>query len=180
MTLIEPDAGLLALAAGWLADEANHRWLDFRIGRQTVTAAMLAMMARRPAHMLRVFTADDGTPIGLVALSDIAPEFETAMLWYVLGAKEYGGRGYTSRAVARLLTAGFAERRLGAVHAWAVDVNRASIAVLTRNRFTLIGRQRRCHVVDGRHHDRLLYDLLAEEHAAHAVPHPDEELHHVR
>lgn len=177
MTLIAPDADLLALAATWLADETNHRWLDFGLGRQTVTAPVLTLMARRPANLLRVFTADDGTPIGLVALSDIAPEFGTAMLWYVLGARAYGGRGYTSRAVGELLTEGFSGRGLGAIHAWAVEINRASIAVLTRNGFSMIGRQRRCHVVDGHHHDRLLYDLLAGEHTGRDT---QRELHHAR
>ena len=169
MKLIAPDAGLLALAAGWLADDENHRWLDFGQGRQTVTVPMLAVMTKRPTNRVRIFTADDDeTAIGIVALSDISAAFGTANLWYALGAKEHGGRGYTSRAVAHFLTHAFAELPLGAVNAWAVDVNRASIAILVRNGFRLIGRQRRCHRVDGRPHDRLLYDLLAEEHAEHS------------
>jgi RimJ/RimL family protein N-acetyltransferase len=163
--LIAPDAELLALAATWLADESNTRWLDFGHGRQTLPPGALMLMAKQPAQMFRIFTSEtDDRPVGLVALSDIAPTFGTANLWYVLGAKEYGGRGLTTRAVSRLLTEAFADRHLVAVSAWAVDVNRASIAVLEKNRFTLIGRQRRCHVVGGDHHDRLLYDLLAEEH----------------
>ena len=165
VTLLEPDAGLLALAATWLGEPSNHCWLDFGQGRQALPAAALTLMARRPTNVLRVFTsAADTTPIGLVGLSDLSTAFRTANLWYVLGDKTYGGRGLTTRAVAQLLTAAFTTHGLRSVTAWAVDVNRASIAVLERNRFTLIGRQRQCHVVNGRHHDRLLYDLLAEEH----------------
>ena len=165
MKLLPPDGGLLALAATWLGDPANHRWLDFGQGRQALPAAALALLVHRPTNVVRVFTSDvDATPIGLVALSDVSTAFRTANLWYVLGDKTYGGRGLTSRAVARLLTTAFREHGLAAIDAWAVDVNRASIAVLEHNRFTLIGRQRRCHLIEGQPHDRLLYDLLAEEH----------------
>ncbi len=48
--------------------------------------------------------------------------------------------------------------------AWAVEHNTASIAVLKRNNFQLVGRQRQCHRIDDRPFDRLLFDLLASEH----------------
>jgi RimJ/RimL family protein N-acetyltransferase len=57
------------------------------------------------------------------------------MLWDVLGEKRSGGQGYTSRAVSEVLTLGFAEVGLGAVNAWAVEENAASIRILERNHF---------------------------------------------
>jgi RimJ/RimL family protein N-acetyltransferase len=160
-TLEAPD---LARAGAWLSDEQNSRWLDFGGGAQHLDAAALRIMTQRPLHALRLFTADDGEPIGLVALSNVAPRFGTATLWYVLGDKRYGGRGYTTRAVAGMLTLGFGTLGLRAVNAWAVEANTPSVRVLVRNRFRPIGRQRRCHVVDGRVCDRLLFDVLASEH----------------
>jgi RimJ/RimL family protein N-acetyltransferase len=150
--------------AAWLGDEQNSRWLDFGAGVQHLDAAALKIMAQRPVHALRVFAADDGEPIGLVALSNVSRRFGTATLWYVLGDKRYGGRGYTTRSVAGMLTFGFRTLGLGAVNAWAVEANTPSLRVLAHNRFRLIGRQRRCHVVDGHVCDRLLFDVLASEH----------------
>ena len=72
-------------------------------------------------------------------------------------------RGLATRAVNELLTEAFGAG-LRAIAAWAVDSNTPSIRVLERNGFRLIGRQRRCHVVDGQARDRLLFDLLAAEH----------------
>lgn len=169
MRLIEPDAAVLERAAGWLGHPGNGRWLDFGDGVQSLTLPALILMSKRRAHVLRAFTADDADePVGLVALSDVARTVGTARLWYVLGAKEHARRGLTTRAVSRLLTLGFTELGLAAVNAWVVDGNAASVAVLERNGFRPVGRQRRCHVMDGRRYDRLLYDLLAEEHGAHA------------
>jgi ribosomal-protein-alanine N-acetyltransferase len=110
------------------------------------------------------FTPDtNGTPIGVVALSNISRTFKTATLWYVLGDKRFAGQVHTGRAVSRLLGHAFDVLKLQAINAWAVDSNVASIRVLTRNGFQFVGRQRRCHIIEGRAADRLLFDLLASE-----------------
>jgi RimJ/RimL family protein N-acetyltransferase len=114
---------------------------------------------------VRGITPDsDDTPIGLVALSNIARNFQTALLWYVLGDKSYRGQGYTTRAVSEMLTLGFTELALQTVNAWTLESNQPSIKVLTRNHFQLVGRQRRCHRIDGHAFDRLLFDVLRTDH----------------
>jgi RimJ/RimL family protein N-acetyltransferase len=87
-----------------------------------------------------------------------------------LGNKKYGGLG--TRAVAEMLTIGFTELGLEAINAWTVETNLGGRHVVERLHFTYIGRQRRCHYVDGRHLDRLLFDILATEHegTSHAGP----------
>jgi RimJ/RimL family protein N-acetyltransferase len=155
------------MITGWLAQKENYQWLDFGSGNQQITPMLWQLMVRRESNVYRVFTAEGGeAPIGLVALSDVSRTFRTAMLWYVLGEKRWAGRGCTTRAVARMLTLAFAELGLRAVNAWAVSENLASIRILERNHFRLIGRQRQCHGIDGRALDRLLFDLLASEHPA--------------
>lgn len=162
---LEPlDNGLLHVVEAWLADEANHRWLDFGGGVQRLGAGALKVMAQRDLHVLRVFWAEGAPePSGLVALSNVTRRFGTATLWYVLGDKAQGGRGHTTRAVDALLGLAFGPLGLRAVNAWAVEGNAASIRVLLANGFQPIGRQRRCHVLDGRVCDRLLFDRLPGE-----------------
>jgi RimJ/RimL family protein N-acetyltransferase len=165
MKLRPLDEARVNLAAEWMAREENYQWLDFGLGKQILSAASLKVMMQRDIHLLMLFTADsDDTPIGLVALSNISQNFKTAMLWYALGNKAYSGQGYTTRAVSRILTMGFKEVGLGAIGAWTVEHNESSIRVLSRNRFQMIGRQRRCHYIKGHAFDRLLFDLLAVEH----------------
>ena len=156
------------LVAAWLSEPQNSRWLRFGPGIRTLEPLTLKLMVRLGRHMMRLFSAEDGgPPVGVVALSDIDPEFHTAMLWYVLGDTAHRGKGLTSRAVSRLLTEGF-NAGLGAVNAWVVDGNIPSIIVLQRNGFRLIGRQRMCHYIDDRPRGRLLFDLLASEHKEHS------------
>lgn len=151
--------------SGWLSRRENYQWLHFGPGRQAVDAITLKMMMQRDLHLMRAFTVD-GTndPVGLVALSDIDRDFGTASVWYVLGDKKVGGRGYTTRAVRRLLDIAFDELDLTAVQAWTVETNEPSRRVLRRLGFRLGGRLRSCHRIDGIAYDRLVFDLLAEEH----------------
>jgi RimJ/RimL family protein N-acetyltransferase len=158
----------LETVAGWMALEENSQWLDFGGGRQVLTAASLALMRQRDLHCLRLFTSDEGDPpIGIVALSNLIESFKSGTLWYVLGNKRYSGHGYTSRAVSDMLSIGFGQLKLESVNAWAVAKNTASVRVLEKNGFSLIGRQRRCHLIGRQLQDRLLFDLLSEEHEKH-------------
>jgi RimJ/RimL family protein N-acetyltransferase len=164
MQLRPLDARSVRLAAEWLARPENNRWLDFGRGVRIVTAPILTLMNKHDLHALRVYTPDDSdSPIGIVGLSEISAVHKTASLWYVLGDKRFGGRGYTVRAAAGMLALGFETLELRAVQAWAVEANAPSITVLQRTGFKLVGRQRKCHEIDGILHDRLLFDLLRAE-----------------
>lgn len=157
----------LDLVAGWLALEENYQWLDFGSGLQQLPLASLAAMVKRDIHDMLVFGEDGGTvPIGLVALSDIAANFASGTLWYVLGDKSCGGKGYTSQAVAAMLERAFGALGLVSVYAWTVSNNTGSARILKKNGFQRIGVQRQCHRIGETLHDRVSFDLLAEEYAA--------------
>lgn len=153
----------LGLAAAWLSEKDNYQWLDFGDGRQHVTPQWLKIALQRGTHVIRMFTSDAGAPIGIVGLGNVNLEFSTATLWVILGDKSMGGRGYASRAVSRMLTVGFTELGLNAISTWIVEHN-PSVRVAERVSFRPIGRQRQCHIIDGRAYDRLWFDLLASEH----------------
>lgn len=152
------------LVASWLARKENYQWLDFGNGRQTVTPALLKIMSQRDSHLMRVYTLP-GTdvPIGIVGLSNLDRAFKTATLWAIAGEKSFHSRGYAAIASSKLLSIAFRELGLRAVNAWVVDHN-PSLRGVERMGFRFIGRQRLCHCIDGRAYDRLLFDLLAQEH----------------
>ncbi|MBI4638173.1 MAG: GNAT family N-acetyltransferase [Candidatus Rokubacteria bacterium] len=159
------DPKLLEQIAEWMALKENYQWLDFGSGKQMLSAVSLKIMAQRDIHVIRAFTDDSGeVPIGVVGLSNVDRRFKTATPWCVLGDKRYAGRGYGNRALSKILALGFRELGLRSIFAWVVADNAVSLRMVERNNFRLIGRQRQCHDIDGRHHDRLLFDLLASEH----------------
>ena len=155
---------IVELAASWLAQKENYQWLDFGNERQLITPALLKVMAQRETHFLRVFTADkDDIPIGVVALNGVDRVFKTGTFWGLAGEKSFRYRGYGTLAASRFLTLVFRELGLHSVYTWVVDGN-PSLKIVERAEFRYIGRQRQCHVIDGRPYDRLLFDLLASEH----------------
>ena len=123
----------------------------------------LKIATQRGSYVLRLFTADDDRPIGVVGLGSINPHFKTVNIWVVLGDKSSAGRGYASLATSKMLTLGFEELGLLSIHTWIVEHN-PSIYVAKRVGFRPIGRQRLCHYIDGRVYDRLWFDVLASEH----------------
>ncbi|HEV2751587.1 MAG TPA: GNAT family protein [Gemmatimonadales bacterium] len=164
MKLLSLDsAERIELAAGWLNQEENNKWLDFGSGVQRLAPVTLKMMTQRDLHVLRLYTPPDSDlPIGVVGLSNVDRRFRTAgSLWAVLGRKRYGG--YAGRAAWMLLTLAFKDMGLESVGAWTVEGNVAARKQLEWLGFRYIGRQRRCHWIDGQPCDRLLYDLLAGE-----------------
>ena len=167
MALKQIEAAEIPLVAGWLSEPRNYQWLDFGRGVQRIEPVALRIMLQRDIHLLRTFTldGDDSRPVGIVGLSDINRNFGTATLWAVLGEKQYGRLGLTTPAVRDLLSIAFHELGLAAVNAWTLEHNRRAQRILDQLNFRLFGRQRSCHVVDGRRYDRLWYDLLAEEYS---------------
>jgi len=169
MRFVPLGADLITTVAGWMAEKANYQWLDFGNGVQILTPAALKIMAQRPLHHIRVFMPDDAdVPLGVVALSNIDRTFKTATPWAVLGDKTYrdkhGRPPSTSVALSKLFTIGFTELGLESIYAWVVEANAASLRLVERIQLRYVGRQRRCHWIDGRPYDRLLFDLLASEH----------------
>lgn len=155
---------LVRLVADWMSRKENYQWLDFGHGRQVLTPEWIKIMTQRDTDVLRVFTPDgEDVPIGVVGLNNVDRHFKTATAWAVLGNKSYARQGYTVRAFSKLLTLAFQELGLHAINSWLVDGN-PSIRIVEKLHFTLIGRQRQCHYIDGCPRDRLWFDLLASEH----------------
>jgi len=153
-----------AVAASWLNNEQNWKWIQAGSRAPRLDPVTFRIMTQRPSHSFHLFFDDERSePIGLVALSDLDVVSRSASVWCVLGEKECAGRGYSSRAVNDCLAYGFNELGLESISAWTLPLNIASLHILRQNGFRYIGRQRRCHPLDGKLYDRLLYDLLAEE-----------------
>jgi RimJ/RimL family protein N-acetyltransferase len=145
----------------WLEEPETAKWLDFGAGH-VVTAAAFKLGIARGTERIFIFSPEEGdAPAGIIGLSHIHPQFRTAMLWYALGDQRLSGRGLTTQAVLAVLEIAFGGVGLDAINAWTVVENRPSARILEKAGFRLIGRQRRCHYIDDRPCDRLLFDRLS-------------------
>lgn len=148
-------------AAGWLSDPQINRWLTSEWRGLDVSSRMIAVTVRNKRN--RVYTVRlDGTPCGLVGLSDIDTADRTGMIWYLLGDRAFSGRGVTSRAVGAAVRLAFEELDLASVYAWIMEDNVSSRRVLEKNGFREAGRIRRATDSGGRQVDRIYFDRIDE------------------
>jgi RimJ/RimL family protein N-acetyltransferase len=158
LTKIEP--GEWPTVYSWLADPENNQWLESDFG-EVNTPSQLQSLLNSDAHYVRLFkAASDGDALGLVGLSNMNRTLGTAMPWCVLNSESHAGKFYMIRALSRLLEVAFDEMGLQSLHAWTVETNIPSVRLLRYAGFRYIGRQRRCHMINGRVLDRLWFDLL--------------------
>jgi RimJ/RimL family protein N-acetyltransferase len=104
----------------------------------------------------------DRTPVGIVGLNGVDPNWGVAELGYYV-EPDSQGHGYATEAVDLLVDYAFDQRRLAKLEADALASNEGSQAVLEKNGFVEEGRFRGHAHVDGERVDVLRYGLLAEE-----------------
>jgi len=160
MVLTRVESGEVSTVYTWLADPQNNQWLEFDEGDMANPRKLRSMLSS-DTHYVRLFRASpEGDALGLVGLSNINRTLGTAMPWCVLNSDSHAGKFYMIRALSRLLEVAFDEMGLKSLHAWTVECNIPSVRLLRHAGFRYIGRQRRCHMINGRVLDRLWFDLL--------------------
>lgn len=105
---------------------------------------------------------EEGEIVGTVIVSGIDFRNGTAEIGYFLG-REYWNRGYASEAVKLTLEYCFRYLNLRKVYARTYENNMASIRVLEKNGFKLVGRLRKHAYTPDGYVDVLFYDLFREE-----------------
>ena len=157
LTPLTPDD--FQLVAGWLSDQAINRWLTSEWRGREVSAAVMAMAYRNRRNRL-FLVRYDSHPCGLVGLADIDEIDRTAMIWYLMGQDQYGGKGVISQAVGQAVAWGFTNLGLASVYAWIMAGNERSRKVLERNGFRGAGRLRMATRSADRQVDRIYFDLV--------------------
>lgn len=151
------------VAGRWLAEESNHKWLDFGGGRQVISGRTLFYMAQSRDNFIRSMHDGEGRQIGVIGLQHVSSPFRNAMLWGVRPRLRPPALTHAWVEIKEFLRIAFAELDLHSVYAWVAEPNRLSLAALERVGMRPMGRQRAAHVIDGAWCDRILLDLMVSE-----------------
>lgn len=154
------------MVSGWLADPRARCWLDLDSGRQEMDErSLFLMLTGRRCHARLTRVPGSDAPYGLVCLNDCANEMGSAGIW---GVRGHYGASLPNAAVAAFLLQlanGFLELGREVIGSWVVEGNQFSVAMHERLGLRLTGRQRARHRMNGRLHDRLLFDITRAEFA---------------
>jgi RimJ/RimL family protein N-acetyltransferase len=105
----------------------------------------------------------DGVPIGVIGLKNINKNNRSALLYIVIGEKDYWGKGLGLEAELLAIHYGFKEMGLHRVLATALENNPASIRVCEKVGFVLEGTSRDDYYRDGKFYNVNKYSILRNE-----------------
>lgn len=151
----------------WINDPRAQCWLDLGGGRQDLSKRELYLMLTSKRNHARLFCVPgESEPLGLVCLNDVTNAMGSADVWGVRGAYSGAPANVSVAAFLQMLATAFVDLDREVVGSWVVDGNLFSVAMHVKLGFAQGGRQRNRHLMNGRHHDRLLFDLTRAEFAA--------------
>ncbi len=118
---------------------------------------------RKEEIILAIIEKESNELVGLIGLYGIRWVSRSAEIECWIG-KEYWGKGYATEAVRLMLKYAFEYLNLNKVWAGVIEGNKASIRVLEKNGFKLVGRMRKHEWVPGAgYQDSLVFEILREE-----------------
>lgn len=159
-------------AAAWLSDPSINRWLAGRWHGKEFSVEHIGVLVASPATRLYLIR-DSDEPVGLASLYDIDRAERSASIWYLVDEARRT-KGAATIAVRKLVAIAFDEYQMVSLNAWITAGNDSSRRLLERLGFREAGVLRRASLLDGRHVDRIVLDLLPEDFAAASGP-PSEE-----
>jgi ribosomal-protein-serine acetyltransferase len=140
------------------------RWLPFAEQPSERTEAHVRRSVRdfQAGRGLAMVVLDRGRLIGAVSFVDTSREHSSTQIGYWL-AREAGGRGIMTRAVAAMIAEAFGPWGFRRVEIRVAAGNARSRAIAERLGFREEGLLRAGHTVGGATHDEVVYGLLAED-----------------
>ena len=152
------------MLASWVSDEKAQCWLDLGGGRQCMASRELYLMLTNPRNHARLFRLPgEREPLGLVCLNDSKNLMGSAEVWGLRGSYTAGPRNLSVAAFLLILANGFVDLNRSVIGSWIVEGNALSIIMHKRLGLKQTGYQRARHIMNGKAHNRLLFDITREE-----------------
>ena len=159
---VNPDD--VEIFTAWLNDLEVTRNLN--LGAQNVTLVTEKAALERLAqdqHVYGIVDLETDTLIGDLGLLDIDHINRCCGIGIFIGNKEYWGKGYGAEAMRLLLGYAFDYLNMNNIMLTVYEFNERAYACYKKVGFKDIGRRRKAIYREGRFHDDIIMDILAEE-----------------
>ena len=148
----------------WMNDEEITQFTEQRFSLTTfenTKAFIKAMEVSTKTLYFGIFAKE--THIGSIKLGNINHHHRTADISYLIGVKNYWGKGIASKAFQAMKVIGFAQLGLAKIIAGVYAINKGSIRALEKNGFVCEGIKRLQFVIKEQCVDGLIYGKLRPE-----------------
>ena len=145
----------------WMNDEEITQFTEQRFSLTTCENTkdfVMGMAVSTRTLYYGIFAKE--THIGSIKLGNINHHHRTADISYLIGNKNYWGKGIASKAIQAMTEIGFAQLGLAKIIAGVYAINKGSIRALEKNGFVCEGIKRSQFVVKEQRVDGLIYGKL--------------------
>lgn len=150
----------------WLNNNEINRYLECRLSVQTLESVarfVLDMKESKTNYMFAIVHKKLNMHIGNVKIGPIHPLYKNAFVGYLIGEKQYWGKGFASEAVYLATKFCFDSLDLHKVNAGIIASNIGSIKVLEKLGFKKEACIRDDEFQDGKYWDVYRYGVLKAE-----------------
>ena len=153
----------------WLNDTSINSYIEPRLYKQTiesVTQYVKELHESSDGYIFGMFCEDKH--IGNIQLSAIHPIYKCGKIGYVIGEKEYWGRGIATEAIGLVKDFAFKTLNLHRLEALVFEEHIASQKALMKNGFVKEAnfRKKVCMIPGGKWSDYYVYGVLNEDYKA--------------
>lgn len=148
----------------WLNDPEVNRYLEVRFTKSTFesTKEFVSSFDNESKYIFGIYSLDSNQHIGNIALY-INSYHNTASYGYLIGEKEYWGKGAAIEAITLMLDFAFKKLNIRKVWGGAYLSNVYSIFNFKKLGFVQEGRLRQHNIDEGKLCDGLIFGILKEE-----------------
>jgi RimJ/RimL family protein N-acetyltransferase len=160
------DPANLETTRAWVNDRSVARWFIDELVPQSskkFRKVWEEFEESGKAQAFEMHVKEDDRFIGMVGLWDIDLRHRNAELGIFIGPEKERGRGYGRDALLTVMRFGFDTLGLHSIFLGAIDDNERGIGLYRSLGFKDSFRVREAMIVDGRHHDGIVFDMLDRE-----------------
>ena len=113
--------------------------------------------------MFSIIRLEDDALVGTCCLNEIDHIKRTATLGIFIGDNDSRNKGYGTESIRLILDFGFNYLNLNNIMLRVMSFNERAIACYKKCGFKEFGKRRQCNFVNGKYHDTMYMEILAEE-----------------
>jgi len=149
----------------WLSDLNTITYLSFtsKVATVEMEKKYLSETLEKDGTHFAIIDAKTDKLIGNCSLDSIDNIMRTATLGIFIGEEEYRSKGYGTEAMRLLIEFGFNYLNLNNIMLMVYAFNQRAINSYKKVGFKEMGRRRQARFINGKYHDIIYMDLLAEE-----------------
>lgn len=148
----------------WMNDPEINQYLESRFSTQTIESIKIFIrtVTNDENYQFGIFVKETGKHIGNIKVGGVNPIHKYADIGFIIGEKEYWGKGFASEAIK--LATDFAFRILGLHKIWggAYASNIASIKAFLKNGYEQEGIKKSQYFCQGKYVDDIIFGKINE------------------